>query len=129
MSRPEIILESPHPFDITLDRLRQAVPQEKFSIVFETDIQERLTEKGFDQQPTVIVGVCNARHAHIALQADPRIVTMLPCRIAVYVLKGKTYVATMNVGLIAQFYEGDEVAAVAAEVGESLSRVMEFAVS
>lgn len=128
--RPERLTESPHSFAITLQRLKEAVPANKMSIVFEIDLQQRLADKQLAVEPTIILGLCSASHASKALADDLRIVSMLPCRIAVTErtdAKGNKSVVvhSMNAALLGAMFEGENIKSVASEVDSAMKKIVE----
>lgn len=122
--RPDLVADSRFPFGETLERLRDAIAAQSFTIVFELDLQQRITKNGFEANPAVVLGVCNARHASIALQNDPSIIANLPCRIGVTDLGDRVLVATQNAAMLGQFYQGPDMAGIAEEVGCALSAIL-----
>ncbi len=128
--RPERLTESPYSFVVTVQRLKEAVPANKMSIVFEIDLQQRLADKQLSVEPTIILGLCSASHAYKALADDLRIASMLPCRIAVTERtdsKGKKSVVvhSMNASLLGAMFEGENIKAVAQEVDAAMKKIVE----
>lgn len=106
--RPEITVESKLSYNETIEAVKAAAVELKFSVVFEVDVTKRLKDKGFEQPPTMILGVCSAKYAYEALQQDSRVVVMLPCRIAVFEKGGKVFASTADVRQVAKDYNGLE---------------------
>lgn len=128
-TRPEITVQSIYSFDQTISRLEAAIAENKFSTVFDIDLAKRMNDKGFIRPATRILGVCSASHAHIALGDDERVIAMLPCRIAVYQKDDSVLVCTADASLLAEAYEGENLAAVAAEVNSAILRILESVTS
>ena len=132
--RPERLTESPYSFRETVDRLKAAVPANKMSIVFEIDLQQRLSEKQLSVEPTIILGLCSAGHAYKALADDIRITSMLPCRIAVTERtdgtgKKSVIVHSMNASLLGAMFEGENIKTVAEEVDAAMKKIVEQTVT
>jgi uncharacterized protein (DUF302 family) len=72
-------------FDEVLARLPEALKQEGFGVLTRIDVKATLKEKiGVDFRRYQILGACNPRYAHQALNLDPSIGALLPCSIAVW---------------------------------------------
>ncbi|MBL6970251.1 MAG: DUF302 domain-containing protein [Campylobacterales bacterium] len=56
------------------------------------------------------IKVCNGKIAYRILKDDAHkhIITMMPCGVGVFEKDGKTYVATMNISLMKNFFNGEE---------------------
>ena len=85
-----------------------------------------LKEKiGADFHPYVILGACNPKMAHQALQAEDKIGTMLPCNVIVQQRDGKTEVAAIDPVASMQAVENAALAPIANQVRELLKATIE----
>ncbi|MGB5813176.1 MAG: DUF302 domain-containing protein [Polyangiales bacterium] len=67
-----------------VDRVVAALKDHGFGVLTTIDVQETLKTKiGEDFRPYVILGACNPRLAHKALQGDAHIGLLLPCNVVV----------------------------------------------
>ncbi len=73
----------------------------------------------------VILGACNPKLAHQALQAEDKIGTMLPCNVIVQEVGGKTEVAAVDPVASMQAIENSSLAQLATKVREELSAVVQ----
>jgi uncharacterized protein (DUF302 family) len=72
-----------------LEDLPKACTAHKFGVLGTLDLRAKLAEKGQSYARAVVVfDVCNPVHAKRALEADPAVSTMLPCRISAFELPG-----------------------------------------
>ena len=72
------------PFDQAVARARDALAAEGFGIITEIDVTKTLKTKiGQDFRPYLILGACNPKLAHEALQLEDKVGTMLPCNVVV----------------------------------------------
>ncbi|WP_298746375.1 DUF302 domain-containing protein [uncultured Brevundimonas sp.] len=71
-------------FDAVLQRTREALQKHGFGVLTEIDVQSTLKAKiGADFRPYRILGACNPRMAHEALEMEPHVGAMLPCNVVV----------------------------------------------
>ncbi len=71
-------------FDEAIRQITAELKKEGFGILTEIDIQDKFKEKlGIEFRKYKILGACNPRFAHEALQHEPHIGLMLPCNVIV----------------------------------------------
>lgn len=109
------------------NRVREALPAEGFGVLTEIDVAATLKKKlDVDRPPYLILGACSPRHAHRALQVEPPIGVFLPCNIDVFQGDdGATYVQSVDPERVFGMIGNPELEPIAAEVGESLRRVID----
>ena len=71
-------------FDEAVRRTTEALKEEGFGVLTEIDVKDTLKKKiGVDFRRYRILGACNPKLAHEALQLEGNIGTMLPCNVGV----------------------------------------------
>jgi len=85
---------------------------------------------GGDLPPIMLVNLCQAHHASkILREEDSRIVSvMMPCTISVYQkADGKTYIGTMNAGMLGKMFGGTVAQVMGDEVAAQQQKFIAFA--
>src|SRR5579859_4330437 len=114
------------PLSDAVERAIDALKSRGFGILTRIDVQSVLKDKiGVDFHPYVILGACNPKMAHQALQAKDKIGTMLPCNVVVQEVGGNTEVAAVDPVASMQAIQNDKLAAVANKVREELRSVIQ----
>jgi uncharacterized protein (DUF302 family) len=117
-------LESTKPFDHVAAALAQQSVEHKFRVLATHDVQETLADKGFERGPLKIIEVCNAGFAHQATQKNINVALFMPCRFTVHTDGDKTVVTLARPTLFAEILPDSGLDGLAAEVEETLKKVM-----
>ena len=116
----------PTSFDDAIGRTTAALQAQGFGIITEVDVQQTLKNKiGVDFRNYRILGACNPKLAHEALQIEDKIGTMLPCNVVVQeVSKDKTEIAAIDPVASMQAVDNPKLKEAAARVRELLKAVI-----
>jgi uncharacterized protein (DUF302 family) len=113
------------PVTQAVERVKAALKEQGFGTLTEIDIQATLKEKlDADVEPYVILGACNPRLAHRALQAEPDVGLLLPCNVVVRTHGERTMVSAVDPQMIADFMDHPELRGIAEEATELLDRAL-----
>ena len=121
-------------FDKTLDmdleaaieHVTAALKEAGFGVLTDIDVSATLKKKiDVDFRPYRILGACNPRFAHQALQAEPVIGAMLPCNVVVQQTDDGVMVSAIDPIASMQAIENPALGEVAGQVQEMLRKVVE----
>ncbi|MBI5649018.1 MAG: DUF302 domain-containing protein [Chloroflexi bacterium] len=107
--------------------IEQAVAVNGFRVLHTHDVQQTFAEKGVAREPYKIVEVCNVKYASQALNADPLIGLMMPCKIVVFAEPGATKISLLLPSLLSEFFPHANLGAMAREVETILRAVVDSA--
>ena len=114
------------PYETALARVVEALKAEGFGIITEIDVKKTMKEKlDVDVPQHVILGACNPKLAHQALEVEPDLGVLLPCNVVVYATDQGTRVTAVNAGAMLGMVGNEGLAPIAAQVQEKLDRVLE----
>lgn len=109
-------------FEDAIARTKAALAERGFGVLSEIDVAATLKAKlGEDMPAYRILGACNPRLAHRALQAEPLIGTMLPCNVIVReAAPGRVEIAAVDPIASMQAIANSELAGIARDVQDLL---------
>ena len=97
--------QSKYAFDETIEILAETISNSSWKISIIHDLQQTLKNNSIDVLPLKVIELCNPKHSsQILKESELRVYsTMMPCRISVYEkADGKTYISTINSGLMSE---------------------------
>ncbi len=116
------------PYDEVMKAVEAAAKAQGFRVSNVHDIAASLRKDGIERKPVATVEVCNSKLAAQVLQAEPRLATLMPCRIAVFEKDGQTVVSMIWPSrLMTMFPENAEVKDAAAQVDKSMKAIVDQA--
>lgn len=113
-------------FDEAVRRTTEVLKEEGFGVLTEIDVADTLKKKiGVDFRRYRILGACNPKLAHEALQIEGNIGTMLPCNVVVQeTADGRIEVAAIDPVASMMAVENPRLKQAAEQVREKLKRVV-----
>ena len=113
-------------FDEAISKTTTALADEGFGIVSEIDVTSTFKKKlNIDFRPYRILGACNPEFAHLALQNENKIGTMLPCNVIVQqISENETEIAAVNPIASMQAVENENLGSIAKEITARLEKVI-----
>ncbi len=102
-----------------------ALKAEGFGVLTEIDVQATLKRKlDIDRAPYLILGACNPKLAHRAIEADPSVGALLPCNVVLREEGTETIVEAMDPLAALGIVDAPGVQPVAEEATERLQRAI-----
>jgi len=119
-------VSSNHSIEETIERLKTALAEVSFGVLWEFDLAKKFAEKEltFDDQYHILE-VCNPKEAHRVVSAERRAGYFLPCKLAVYTENGQTKVGMPRPTALIGLVEEEELKQVALDVEQQLIEVIE----
>ncbi len=113
-------------FDAAIARTEEALKEEGFGVLTRIDVQRTLKDKiGADFRPYTILGACNPKLAHEALQVESHVGAMLPCNVVVQDAgEGRVEIAAIDPVASMQAIDNPQLKQAAATVRDKLQRVI-----
>jgi len=113
-------------FTEAVARVRAELASEGFGVLCEIDVQATFKQKlDVDRDPYLILGACNPKLAHAALEAEPELGVLLPCNVVIYTHAGQTHIAAVNAEQMLSIVGNDALSETASEVRRRLASVVE----
>lgn len=114
-------------FDETVEAVKNELSKEGFGVPSEMDIKDTFKQKlDIDFRQYKILGACNPKLAHKALQEEKEIGVFLPCNVVVQELEnGNFEVAAVEPTASMMAVENENLKDVAAEVKSRLEKVIQ----
>ena len=114
------------PYEAAKARVIEALKAEGFGVLTEIDVKATMKEKlDVDVPPHTILGACNPKLAHAAIEVEPDLGVLLPCNVVVYATDEGTRVTAVNAGAMLGMVGNERLAPIAEEVQARLNRVLE----
>lgn len=114
-------------FDDAVQAITEATPTNGFRVLHIHDVQATFRDKGLEREPYKIIEICNVKNAKLALDADPLVGLMMPCKINVFTQAGKTMVSLLRPSLLATFFPDAGLETMSADVELALARIEDVA--
>src|SRR5699024_9137987 len=113
-------------FDETIEKVTAELKDAGFGVLTEIDVKDTLKKKlDVDFKKYKILGACNPRFAHKALQAEDKIGAMLPCNVIVEEhADGVVEVSAVDPVASMSAVENNELQKVAGEVQDQLREII-----
>ncbi|GGG23033.1 DUF302 domain-containing protein [Paenibacillus abyssi] len=107
--------------DQAIADLQENLKEEKFGVLWQLDLKEKLNEKGVDFDQTYhILEVCNPVEAKRVLTENSLVGYFLPCKIAVYAEDGVTKIGMPKPTALIDLVENEKLKGIAEDIEKRL---------
>ncbi|QHS21503.1 DUF302 domain-containing protein [Virgibacillus sp. MSP4-1] len=114
-------VETDRTMDDAIAVLEETLKEEKFGVLWQFDIREKLQEKGLDyNQPYKVLEVCNPFEAERVLSQNQMVGYFLPCKIVVYEEEGRTNIGLPRPTSLIQLANDDSLKELAGDIERRL---------
>ncbi len=115
-----------YPWAEAYDRTNTALANHGFGVLTTIDVQATLKKKIDKDMPRyTILGACNPVMANQAIEAEPRIGTMLPCNVILREVDGGIEISAVDPMASMQAVENETLGGIAGQVTKMLQQVMD----
>lgn len=114
-------------YEDALVKVTEELKTAGFGIISETDVKATMKNKlDVDMKPYKILGACNPKLAHDAIQAEQQIGLFLPCNVIVYVNdEDKTVISAVDPVKMMMAVENPQLEKTAMQVRDKLKAVID----
>ena len=113
-------------FEQAIEKVTEELKKEGFGVLTTIDVKETLKKKiDVDFKKYTILGACNPKLAHGALQVEEELGLLLPCNVIVYEKNDKSVVSIYDPIVMTAVVDNPDMKPVAEEVKNKLQRVLE----
>jgi uncharacterized protein (DUF302 family) len=113
--------------DEALEKVADALKANGFGVLTKIDVKETLKNKiDVDFRPYVILGACNPKLAHKALQGESFIGLLLPCNVVVQESEGGTLVSFADPKVMFELAPNASIEGVATEARQLLQKARDL---
>lgn len=126
--RPSILLESPYDFDATVKSITQALKGSNFRIFPARYLEQGLIDEFNVNKRQIGIRFCNFQLLYGMLKTEPRLGTVLPCRITVMERPdGKVLLVAPNLRVVSRWFNNDELVELWDAMQETFNEMIEVA--
>ena len=122
--------QSPFGVEETVEKIKQNAVTDGWVVSGVTPLNDSVKKHGGgDLPPVMLINLCEAHHAFNILKEDKNkiVSVMMPCTISVYQkTDGKTYIGTMNAGLLGKMFGGTVAKVMGGKVAEQQQKFISF---
>jgi uncharacterized protein (DUF302 family) len=114
-----------YPFEEAIARVTDELKAEGFGVLTTIDVKDTLKKKiDVDFKKYTILGACNPKLAHSALQAEEELGLLLPCNVILFEKDDKTVVSIFDPMVMTTIIGNSKMDEIAKEVKAKLERVL-----
>lgn len=121
--------KSTQSFEDTLHTLKEAIADNAFGVLYEVNLKDKITSKGFDFDSNfTVLDVCNPKLAKDVLDKQIEVGYFLPCKVVVYEKDDSVYAGVLKPTILIDMVENHDLMGAAKEVEDILITAVKTAV-
>jgi cytochrome c oxidase cbb3-type subunit 3 len=121
-----LFMDSPYSFDETVKRIREIVSANNFRVFPERYLEQGLTDEFSVNKRQIIIRFCNFNKLFDALKIEPRLGTILPCKVTVIEKEdGSVQLVYANVSALATLFNNDRLSEAFEEIEQSYNDILD----
>jgi len=118
--------DSPYSFDETVKLIRETIHANNYRVFPERYLEQGLTDEFSVNKKQIIIRFCNFNKLYAALKIEPRLGTILPCKVTVVEKEdGSTQIIYANVKALSKLFNNDQLEQAFQEIEESYNDILE----
>lgn len=111
-------------FDEAVNTVQEEIIKAGMRVLYVHNVQSSLAEKGFEREPFKIIEFCNTEYANEFLSADIKTGLCMPCKINVYIQKGKTFISGLRPIVLSQFFPRIDLGTKPKEIDQIIQNII-----
>lgn len=121
-----LIYDSPLDFDETVDAVRSTISAYNFRTFPDRYVEQGLTDEFTSNKKQVIIRFCNFNQLYDAIRIEPRIGTILPCKITIFETEdGEVKLAAVNIKRYGSLFNNAQLNKALEAISESYQEIID----
>jgi uncharacterized protein (DUF302 family) len=121
--------KSSHSYQDTLDKLKQAIADNSFGVLYEVNLKDKIEGKGFEfDKNFTVLDVCNPKLAKEVLDEQIEVGYFLPCKVVVYEKGDDVYAGVLKPTVLIDMVDNDSLHEAAVKVEDILTKAVKAAI-
>ena len=121
-----LIYDSPMDFDETVDAVRSTISAYNFRTFPDRYVEQGLTDEFSSNKKQVIIRFCNFNKLYDAIRIEPRIGTILPCKITIFETEdGEVKLAAVNIKRYGKLFNNAQLDKALDIISESYQEIID----
>jgi len=123
---PVFVYEVDSSFDETVDRIREVLNSSNYRVFPDRYLEQGLTDEFSTNKRQKIIRFCNFKKLYDAIRIEPRLGTVLPCKMTVIETEdGTVKIITANVRAQIEFFNNKQLEKIVDDVEQSYADIIE----
>ena len=111
-------------FEEAVQSVQDEIAKAGMRVLYVHDVEQTLSEKGFQREPFKIIEFCSAKFANEFLNKDIKLGLCLPCKINVYTKDGQTFISGMRPIILPHFFPQVDLGERPKEIDQIIQKII-----